>query len=119
MNDIQENIDRIMVLFENATNLEGSSYVGVEGLRDLMSQELALLADDYDGALLGGVINPVFKMQDISAIVCGYARDYTNKVIVYSSLMEQEHVIIATQMMDNVDTIEREIKKLNMKLTQQ
>jgi len=33
--------------------------------------------------------------------------------------MEQEHVIIATQMMDNVDTIEREIKKLNMKLTHQ
>jgi hypothetical protein len=116
MTDIQENIDKILVLFERATDVEGCSYVDVEGLRELMKEEVALLTDDYDGTLLGGVVNPFFKTLDTAAIVCSYVRHYTNNVIVYSSLMEQEHIIIATEMMDLVYTIEIEIKKLNVKL---
>ena len=116
MTNIQENIDQILVLFDKAADAEGCSYVDVDEIIEMMNEDIALLADEYEGILLGGVVNPLFKTLDIASIVCGYVKHYTNNVIVYSSLMEQEHIIFATEMTEIADAIGDKIKKLNKKM---
>jgi len=116
MTDIQENIDQILSLFERAANVEGCSYVDVEEMIELMNEEISIINDDYEGSLLGGVINPLFKKLDTALIVSSYVKNYTNNVITYSSLMEQEHIILASQMTDKMNKVSDEIKKLKLKM---
>lgn len=109
---IQTNIDDILNMFQRATVVSGCDYVDVQDMNQRMSEEIGMLTHEYEGVFLGGVINPLFRLMDMTSIVSAYVTKYTNCVIQYSSLMDIEHVILATQMTDKIDQNAFEIKKL-------
>ncbi len=113
---IQTNIDDILNMFQQAAELSGCDYVDVQDMNQRMSEEIGMLTHEYEGVFLGGVINPLFRLMDTASILSGYVTKYTNCVIQYSSLMDLEHVMLATQMSHKMDQIASEIKKLRLSL---
>ena len=113
---IQTNIDDILNMFQRATVVSGCDYVDVQDMNQRMSEEIGMLTHEYEGVFLGGVINPLFRLMDTASIVGGYVTKYTSCVIQYSSQMDIEHVMLATQMSHNMDRVAEEIKKLRSSL---
>ena len=113
---IQTNIDDILNMFQRATVVSGCDYVDVQDMNQRMSEEIGMLTHEYEGVFLGGVINPLFRLMDTASIVGGYVTKYTSCVIQYSSQLDIEHVMLATQMSHNMDRVAEEIKKLRSSL---
>lgn len=113
---IQTNIDDILNMFQRATVVSGCDYVDVQDMNQRMSEEIGMLTHEYEGVFLGGVINPLFRLMDMASIVGAYVTKYTNCVIQHSSLMDLEHVMLATQMSEKTEQIASEIKKLRSRL---
>ena len=113
---IQTNIDDILNMFQRATVVSGCDYVDVQDMNQRMSEEIGMLTHEYEGVFLGGVINALFRLMDTASIVGGYVTKYTSCVIQYSSQMDIEHVMLATQMSHNMDRVAEEIKKLRSSL---
>ena len=109
---IQTNIDEILQLFLKGAEISSCQHVDVQDMNRAMNEEISMLDNGYDGVLLGGVINPWFKLLDTASIVSAYVAKYTSCVIQYSSQMDIEHVIIVTQMTNKIDLVAYEIKKL-------
>lgn len=106
---IQTNIDDILNMFQRATVVSGCDYVDVQDMNQRMSEEIGMLTHEYEGVFLGGVINPLFRLMDTASILSVYVTKYTSCVIQYSSQMDIEHVMLATQMSHNMDRVAEEI----------
>ena len=109
---IQTNIHQILLWFLRATEVKGCEYVDVNDINDRMCEEISMLKDGNHKILLGGMINPLFNLFDTVSIVTAYVNKYTNYVIQYSTLMDIEHVVLATEMSEKIDRITEEIKKI-------
>ena len=80
-----------------------------------MNNEIGLLTNQYDGVLLGGVINPLFRMLDNSVIICKYAQEYIHIVYEKGSLIDENHLIIANQMITQIEIVADEcLQKYSM-----
>ena len=112
---IQTNIHQILLWFLRATEVKGCEYVDVKDINDRMCEEISMLKDGNHNILLGCVVNPFFNIFDTVSIVTAYVKEYTNYVIQYSSLMDIEHVVLATEMSEKIDQITEEIKKIEFK----
>lgn len=113
---IQTNIDEILHLFLRSVEISSCQHVDVQDMNRAMNEEISMLDNGYDGLLLGGVINPWFKLLDTASIVSAYVAKYTSCVIQYSSQMDIEHIILATEMSSKIDLVAEEIKKLKTKI---
>lgn len=113
---IQTNIDDILRMFQRGAEVRSCDHLDLQGMNQCMSEELSMLDNGYDGVLLGGVINPFFRLLDTALILSAYITKYTSGVIQYSSQMDIEHIILVTQMSDRIDQISAEIKKLRTNL---
>ena len=113
---IQTNIDEILQLFLRSAEISSCQQVDVQDMNRAMNEEISRLDNGYDGVLLGGVINPCFKLLDTASIVSAYVAKYTSCVIQYSSQMDIEHIILATEMSSKIDLVADEIKKLRTKI---
>ena len=116
MTNIQSNIDKLLSLLEQALKVESSAYIDVEHIIHKMNNEIGLLTNQYDGVLLGGVINPLFRMLDNSVIICKYAQEYIHIVYEKGSLIDENHLIIANQMITQIEIVADEIHLLKGKL---
>ena len=116
MTDIQTNIDDILRMFQLGAEVRSCDELDVRDMNQCMSEELSMLDNGYDGVLLGGVINPLFRLLDTALILSAYIKKYTSGVIQYSSKMDIEHIILVTQMSDRIDQVFEEIKKLRSSL---
>lgn len=116
MNNIQSNIDLLLSLIKQAGTLETSTYIDVEHLIQKMNNEIGSLKNEYDGVLLGGVINPLFRMLDNSVIICKYAQEYIHIVYDKGLLIDENHLIIAKQMIKPIEIVADEIHLLKGKL---
>jgi hypothetical protein len=81
-----------------------------------MNNEICLLKNEYEGVLLGGVINPLFRMLDNSVIICKYAEEYINIVYEKGLLIDENHLIISKQMITPIEIVADEIHLLKGKL---
>lgn len=113
---IQTNLDEILQLFLRSAVISSCQHVDVQHMNRAMNEEISMLDNGYDGLLLGGVINPWFKLLDTASIVSAYVAKYTSCVIQYSSQMDIEHIILATEMSSKIDLVADEIKKLRTKI---
>jgi len=111
---IQTNIDEILQLFLRCADMRSCEHVDVQDMNRAMNEEISML---NDGVLLGGVINPLFKLLDTATIVSTYVAKYTSGVIQYSSQMDIEHIILVTEMSERIDLVAVEIKKLRKTLS--
>lgn len=109
---IQTNLDEILQLFLRSADVRSCEHVDVQDMNRAMNEELSILDNEYDGVLLGGVINPLFRLLDTATIVTTYVKKYTSCVIQYSSQMDIEHIILATEMSERIDLVAVEIKKI-------
>ena len=116
MSNIQNNIDMLLTLLERANSLESSTHIDVENIIQKMNNEIGLLKNEYDGVLLGGVINPLFRMLDNSVIICKYAQEYIHIVYEKGSLIDENHLIISKQMIKQIEIVTDEIHALKVKL---
>jgi hypothetical protein len=114
-NIIQTNIHQILLWFLRATQVKGCKYVDVNDITDRMCEEISILKDGNHNILSGGVVNQLFNLLDTVSIVTAYVAEYTNYVIQYSTLMDVEHVVLATEMSEKIDRITEEIKKIELK----
>jgi len=105
MSNIQSNIDLLLSLLDRANSLESSTYIDVEHIIQKMNNEIGLLKNEYDGVLLGGVINPLFRMLDNSVIICKYAEEYINIVCEKGLLIDENHLIISKQMIKPIEIV--------------
>lgn len=113
---IQTNIDDILSMFQRGGQISSCEQFDVKDMNRRMSEEIGMLSHEYQGVLLGGAINPFFRLLDTASILSAYVTKYTNSVIQYSSQMDIEHIILVTQMSDKMDLIADEIKKLKSSL---
>lgn len=116
MSNIQSNIDLLLSLLDRANSLESSKIINVENIIQKMNNELGLIKNEYDGVLLGGVINPLFCMLEKLVIMCVYAQEYIHIVCENGLLIDENHLIIANQMIKQVEIITDEIHMLRVKL---
>ena len=116
MSNIQTNIDLLLSLLDRANSLESSTFIDVEPIIQNMNNELGLIKNEYDGVLLGGVINPLFCMLEKLVIMCLYAQEYIHIVCENGLLIDENHLIIANQMIKQVEIITDEIHMLKVKL---
>ena len=116
MSNIQSNIDMLLSLLDRANSLESSTFIDVENIIHKMNNEIDLLKNEYDGVLLGGVINPLFRVLDKSVIICKYAREYIHIGCENGLLVDENHLIIAKQMIKQIEIVTEEIHMLKVKL---
>jgi hypothetical protein len=116
MSNIQTNIDLVLNLLERANSLESSTHIDVENIIQKMNNELGLIKNEYEGVLLGGVINPLFCVLDNSVIICKYAREYIYIVSDKGLLVDENHLIISKQMIKQIEIVTEEIHMLKVKL---
>jgi hypothetical protein len=116
MSNIETNIDLLLNLLERANTLESSTHIDVEHIIKNMNNEIGLIKNEYDGVLLGGVINPLFCMLEKLVIMCLYAQEYIHIVYENGLLIDENHLIIANQMIKQVEIIIDEISMLKVKL---
>ena len=116
MSNIQGNIDLLLSLLDRANNLESSKFIDVENIIQKMNNELSLIKNEYDGVLLGGLINPLFCMLEKLVIMCLYAQEYIHIVCENGLVIDENHLIIANQMIKQVEIITDEIRMLKVKL---
>jgi hypothetical protein len=116
MNNIQSNIDILLSLLDHASKLKSSTYIDVEDIIQNMNNDIGLLKNEYDGVLLGGVINPLFRVLDKSVIICKYAEEYIHIVCDKGLLVDENHLIIAKQMFKPIEFVTDEIHMLKVKL---
>jgi hypothetical protein len=116
MKNIQGNIDLLLSLLDHASKLKSSTYIDVEDIIQKMNNDIGLLKNEYDGVLLGGVINPLFRMLDKSVITCKYAQEYINIVCEKGLLIDENHLIISKQMIQPIEIVADEIHFLKCKL---
>jgi hypothetical protein len=81
-----------------------------------MNNELVLIKNEYEGVLLGGVINPLFCMLEKSVIICIYAQEYIHIVCDKGLLIDENHLIISKQMIKPIEIVADEIHLLKGKL---
>jgi hypothetical protein len=106
MASIQENIDKIMTLFQEA----GSMCIDVTETIRQMNEEIAKLPNEYTG-MASGIINPFFKLLNTAEIVYAYVEEFTVKILSKESLTSNQFVIIV-KMIENANNIAVDIKKL-------
>jgi hypothetical protein len=116
MNNIQGNIDILLSLLEHVSKLKSSTYIDVEDIIQRMNNDIGLLKNEYDGVLLGGVINPLFRVLDKSVIICKYAEEYIHIVCDKGLLVDENHLIIAKQMIKPIEFVTEEIQMLKVKV---
>lgn len=116
MSNIQTNIDLLLSLLDRANNLESSTFIDVKNIIQKMNNELSLIKNEYDGVLLGGLINPLFCMLEKLVIMCLYAQEYIHIVCENGLVIDENHLIIANQMIKQVEIITDEIRMLKVKL---
>ena len=71
MASIQENIDKIMTLFQK---------VGSFSYLCQMNEEIAKLPNEYSG-MASGIINPYFKLLNTAEIVYTHVWEFTGKML--------------------------------------
>lgn len=116
MSNIQNNIDLLLSLLDRANSLESSTFIDVKNIIQKMNNELSLIKNEYDGVLLGGLINPLFCMLEKLVIMCLYAQEYIHIVCENGLVIDENHLIIANQMIKQVEIITDEIHMLKVKL---
>ena len=116
MSDIQGNLDLLLSLLDRANSLESSIFIDVGNIIQNMNNELGLIKNEYDGVLLGGLINPLFCMLEKLVIMCLYAQEYIHIVCENGLVIDENHLIIANQMIKQVEIITDEIRMLKVKL---
>jgi hypothetical protein len=116
MSNIQSNIDLLLSLLDRANSLESSTFIDVEHIIQKMNNEIGLLKNEYHGVLLGGVINPLFRILDKAVITCKYAEEYINIVFEKGLLIDENHLIISKQMIKPIEIVADEIHLLKGKL---
>jgi hypothetical protein len=116
MSNIQSNIDLLLSLLVSANSIKSSTYIDVENIIQKMNNEIGSLKNEYDGVLLGSVINPLFRMLDNSVIICKYAQEYIHIVYDKGLLIDENHLIIAKQMIKPIEIVADEIHILKGKL---
>jgi hypothetical protein len=101
MASIQENIDKIMTLFNQ-----------VESFNDIhkINEEISKLPNEYTG-MASGIINPYFKLLNTAEIVYTHVWEFTGKILSQESLTRNQMVIIL-QMMETANNIALDIHKL-------
>jgi hypothetical protein len=113
---IQTNIDDILNMFQRGAEVRSCEQLDLQDMNRRMSEEIGMLSHEYQGVFLAGAINPFFRLLDTASILSAYVAKYTSCVIQYSSQMDIEHIILATQMSDRIDRVSEEIKKLRTNL---
>lgn len=116
MSNIQSNIYLLLSLLDHASKLKSSTYIDVEDIIQRMNNDIGLLKNEYDGVLLGGVINPLFRMLDNSVIISKYAQEYIHIVCENGLLIDENHLIISKQMITPIEIVADEIHLLKGKL---
>jgi len=116
---IQTNIDEILQLFSRGADVNSCEHFDVQDMNRAMNEEISMLDNGYNGVLLGGVINPLFRLLDTASVVSAYVAKYTGGVIQYSSQMDIEHIILVTKMSHKLDLVSEEIKKLRKSVSVQ
>ena len=106
MASIQENIDKIMTLFQE---MESMCIDVTETIRQ-MNEEIAKLPNEYTG-MASGIINPYFKLLNTAEIVYTYVREFTVKILSHESLTTNEMVIVL-KMIETANNIALDIHKL-------
>jgi hypothetical protein len=100
MASIQENIDKIMALFQQVDSFN---------IRQL-NEKIAKLPNEYTG-MASGIINPYFKLLNTAEIVYTYVWEFTGKYL-SQELLTRNQMVIILQMMEIANNIALEIHKL-------
>uniref|UniRef100_A0A6C0E6C5 Uncharacterized protein n=1 Tax=viral metagenome TaxID=1070528 RepID=A0A6C0E6C5_9ZZZZ len=116
MSNIQSNIDLLLSLLDHASKLKSSTYIDVEDIIQKMNNDIGLLKNEYDGVLLGSLINPLFRILNNAVITCKYAEEYINIVYEKGLLIDENHLIISKQMIKPIEILADEIHLLKGKL---